>query len=41
MTYSGSMSNVATLAHELGHAYHSYVLRDVHPLNRRYADERR
>lgn len=37
MTYSGSMSNVATLAHELGHAYHSYVLRDVHPLNRRYA----
>ena len=37
MTYSGTMSNVATLAHELGHAFHSYVLREVHPLNRRYA----
>ncbi|QPC47472.1 M3 family oligoendopeptidase [Mangrovibacillus cuniculi] len=37
MTYSGSMSNVATLAHELGHAFHSYALRTVHPLNRRYA----
>ncbi|WP_277673745.1 M3 family oligoendopeptidase [Piscibacillus halophilus] len=37
MTYSGSMSNVATLAHELGHAFHSYALKDVHPLNRRYA----
>lgn len=37
MTYSGTMSNVATLAHELGHAFHSYALREVHPLNRRYA----
>lgn len=37
MTYSGSMSNVATLAHELGHAFHSYVLRPVHWLNRGYA----
>ncbi|MER2127416.1 M3 family oligoendopeptidase [Solibacillus sp. FSL H8-0523] len=37
MTYSGSMSNVSTLAHELGHAFHSYALRPVHPLNRRYA----
>ncbi|MGI2329532.1 M3 family oligoendopeptidase [Planococcus sp. YIM B11945] len=37
MTYSGSMSNVATLAHELGHAFHSYALRPVHPLNRSYA----
>ncbi|TFB21700.1 M3 family oligoendopeptidase [Filobacillus milosensis] len=37
MTYSGSMSNVATLAHELGHAFHSYALKGVHPLNRRYA----
>lgn len=37
MTYSGSMSNVATLAHELGHAFHSYALRPVHPLNRMYA----
>lgn len=37
MTYSGSMSNVATLAHELGHAFHSYALRSVHYLNRGYA----
>jgi oligoendopeptidase F len=37
MTYSGSMSNVATLAHELGHAFHSYALRPVHWMNRRYA----
>lgn len=37
MTYGGSMSNVATLAHELGHAFHSYALRPVHPLNRSYA----
>lgn len=37
MTYSGSMSNVSTLAHELGHAFHSFVLRPVHPLNRSYA----
>lgn len=37
MTYSGTMSNVSTLAHELGHAFHSYALRPVHPLNRSYA----
>lgn len=37
MTYSGTMSNVATLAHELGHAFHSYALRPVHWMNRRYA----
>jgi pepF/M3 family oligoendopeptidase len=28
MTYSGSYENLLTLAHELGHAYHSYVLKD-------------
>lgn len=28
MTYSGTYDNLSTLAHELGHAYHSYVLRD-------------
>jgi len=37
MTYSGTMSNVATLAHELGHAFHSYGLRPVHWMNRQYA----
>ncbi|MBK7142828.1 MAG: M3 family oligoendopeptidase [bacterium] len=28
MTYSGTYDNLSTLAHELGHAYHSHVLRD-------------
>ncbi|MGE7879495.1 M3 family oligoendopeptidase [Peribacillus muralis] len=37
MTYSGTPSNVSTLAHELGHAFHSYALRDIHPLNCSYA----
>ncbi|MFD2179052.1 M3 family oligoendopeptidase [Veronia pacifica] len=29
MTWGESMSDVVTLAHELGHAYHSWVLRDL------------
>lgn len=29
MTYDGSMKNVITLAHELGHAYHSWVMREL------------
>lgn len=37
MTYAGTMNNVSTLAHELGHAFHSYALRPVHPLNASYA----
>ncbi|WP_285765421.1 M3 family oligoendopeptidase [Peribacillus sp. SI8-4] len=37
MTYSGTPSNVSTLAHELGHAFHSYAMRDIHPMNRSYA----
>lgn len=37
MTYSGTPSNVSTLAHELGHAFHSYTLRETHPMNRSYA----
>lgn len=28
MTYRGSADDMSTLAHELGHAYHSYVLRE-------------
>lgn len=31
MTYSGTQSNVATLAHELGHAYHNEVIFDLPP----------
>jgi len=37
MTFSGTADNVFTLAHELGHAYHSSVLKDMPPLNQRYA----
>ncbi|ATH93076.1 oligoendopeptidase [Bacillus glycinifermentans] len=37
MTYSGSASNVSTLAHELGHAFHQEVIMDVRPMNRAYA----
>lgn len=37
MTYSGTPSNVSTLAHELGHAFHSYTLKETHPLNSGYA----
>ncbi|MCJ7841799.1 M3 family oligoendopeptidase [Lederbergia sp. NSJ-179] len=37
MTYSGTPANVSTLAHELGHAFHSYVLKQEEPLNRNYA----
>jgi len=28
MTYAGTYENLLTLAHELGHAYHGYVLRE-------------
>lgn len=37
MTYSGTASNVSTLAHELGHAFHTFAMKDVHPLNKSYA----
>lgn len=37
MTYSGSPSSVATLAHELGHAYHQHVMNDLPVLNQGYA----
>ncbi|KHD88642.1 MAG: hypothetical protein OM95_07500 [Bdellovibrio sp. ArHS] len=29
MTYMGSNSDISTLAHELGHAFHSWVMRDL------------
>ncbi len=37
MTYSNSVNEVATLAHELGHAFHSSVLWDLPSLNQDYA----
>jgi len=36
MTYSGSSSDVITLAHELGHAFHSWVMRDLPDSQRSY-----
>ena len=29
ITYEGSMKNIITLAHEIGHAYHAWVMRDL------------
>ena len=37
MTYSGTIQSLGTLAHELGHAYPGYVLRDAPPMLRSYA----
>lgn len=37
MTYSNSINEVSTLAHELGHAFHSSVMWDLPTLNRDYA----
>jgi len=37
MTYAGTASNVSTLAHELGHAYHQYVMDDLPALAQEYA----
>ncbi|WP_147534302.1 M3 family oligoendopeptidase [Bacillus marasmi] len=37
MTFTGSPSDASTLAHELGHAFHSHVMRDLPTLNRNYA----
>ncbi|MEQ8821220.1 MAG: M3 family oligoendopeptidase [Sumerlaeia bacterium] len=36
MTYGGSLGDISTLAHELGHAFHSYVMRDLRVLQRSY-----
>lgn len=36
MTYSGNYNEMMTLAHELGHAYHSWVLKDVGYYGRHY-----
>ncbi|MFM5205436.1 M3 family oligoendopeptidase [Aeromonas veronii] len=36
VTYAGTMDNVITLAHELGHAWHNWVIRDLPMSQRRY-----
>ncbi|MDP4157806.1 MAG: M3 family metallopeptidase, partial [Bacillota bacterium] len=37
MTFTGSPNDASTLAHELGHAFHSFVMKDLPTLNRNYA----
>lgn len=37
MTYEGTMGNVITLAHELGHAWHNWVMRDLSLIESRYS----
>ena len=36
MTYNESLGDVLTLAHESGHAFHGYVMRDIRPSARIY-----
>jgi len=36
MTYRDTLGDVSTLAHELGHAFHGWVMRDMRPWSRRY-----
>lgn len=36
MTFGGTSSNLFTLAHELGHAYHNYIVKDLPMLNQQY-----
>ena len=35
--YDGSMSDIVTLAHELGHGYHDFMIFDNRPLNTSYS----
>lgn len=36
MTFQGRMGDLSTLAHELGHAWHEWVVRDLRPWTRDY-----
>lgn len=37
VTFSGTMGNLATLAHELGHAYHQQLMNELPPMAQQYA----
>lgn len=37
VTFSGTMGNLSTLAHELGHGYHQHLMNDLPPMAQRYA----
>ncbi len=36
LSFGGTLLDVSTLAHELGHAFHGWVMRDLRPFARRY-----
>jgi oligoendopeptidase F len=36
MTFNGSLNEVSTVAHELGHAFHSHLLKEMRPVAQRY-----
>ena len=36
MTFNGSLNEVSTIAHEIGHAWHGHLLKDYRPLQQRY-----
>lgn len=36
MTFNGNLGDVTTLAHEVGHAWHSHLMGDLRPLARQY-----
>jgi len=36
MTFNGTLSDVSTLAHEVGHAWHGHLMRDIRPMAQRY-----
>jgi oligoendopeptidase F len=36
MTYNDSLGDLLTLAHESGHAFHAYLMRDIRPYGRGY-----
>lgn len=36
MTYNGTLGDIRTLGHELGHAFHNEVMRDLRPMARSY-----
>ncbi len=37
VTFSGTMGNLSTLAHELGHGYHQHLMNELPPMAQRYA----
>ena len=36
MTFNGTLGDMTTLAHEVGHAWHAHLLQGMRPFNRRY-----